>query len=186
MVRFVENHDEERAATVFAGARLRAAATTAYTLPGLKLLHEGQLEGLARRLPVQLTRRAGEEGEPEIMGFYRALLGAVDDPVFRLGDWHRAGTDPAWDGNGSHAQIIAHLWDAGVLGKRLAAVNLGDAQAQCRVRIDTGGLGGTQLRFRDLLGPDSYVRELGEIAERGLFLDLAPYQSHVFAVEPAL
>src|SRR4051812_17824616 len=60
LARFIENHDEERAVTVFGRPRSCAAAVLALTLPGMRLLHEGQLAGRARRVPVQLGRRLDE------------------------------------------------------------------------------------------------------------------------------
>ena len=45
MVRFIENHDEPRAAATFFPGKARAAAVALLTLPGAKLLHEGQFEG---------------------------------------------------------------------------------------------------------------------------------------------
>ncbi len=62
LVRFIENHDEPRAAATFADRKARAAATTILTLPGAKLLHEGQLDGRRVKLPVQLGAAAGGAG----------------------------------------------------------------------------------------------------------------------------
>ncbi|MDP3936849.1 MAG: alpha-amylase family glycosyl hydrolase, partial [Deltaproteobacteria bacterium] len=53
-VRFIENHDEARATAAFGRERSLAAATAALTLPGLRLIHDGQMEGRRARLPVQL------------------------------------------------------------------------------------------------------------------------------------
>ena len=63
LVRFVENHDEPRAAAAFPAKRLRAAAVAALTLPGARLLHEGQFEGRRVRLPVFLRRRPDEAAD---------------------------------------------------------------------------------------------------------------------------
>jgi hypothetical protein len=52
MVRFIENHDESRAAATFLDGMGRAAAVAILTLPGARLLHEGQFEGRRVRLPV--------------------------------------------------------------------------------------------------------------------------------------
>ena len=60
LVRFIENHDEPRAAAIFSPQKGRAAAVTIATLPGAKLFHEGQFEGRKARLPVQLRRRPAE------------------------------------------------------------------------------------------------------------------------------
>ena len=50
MVRFIENHDEPRAAVTFPDGKSRAAAVSILTLPGARLLHEGQFEGWQVRL----------------------------------------------------------------------------------------------------------------------------------------
>src|SRR5947207_14609849 len=60
LLRFIENHDEPRAATVFSAAKERAAALTAATLPGMRLFHEGQFAGRKVKLPVFLGRRPNE------------------------------------------------------------------------------------------------------------------------------
>jgi len=52
LLRFIENHDEPRAAATFSAEKARAAAVATLTLPGTRLLHQGQLEGLRVRLPV--------------------------------------------------------------------------------------------------------------------------------------
>ena len=60
LLRFIENHDEPRAAATFSSAKERAAAVTIATLPGARLFHEGQFEGRKIRLPVFLGRRPAE------------------------------------------------------------------------------------------------------------------------------
>ena len=54
LLRFIENHDEPRAASTFSPAKERAAAVTTSTLPGARLFHEGQFEGRKIRVPVFL------------------------------------------------------------------------------------------------------------------------------------
>src|SRR5437016_2783258 len=60
LVRFIENHDEARAAARFSQEKERAAAVTMMTLPGAKLLYEGQCEGQRVSPPVFLGRRPVE------------------------------------------------------------------------------------------------------------------------------
>ncbi len=74
LIRFVENHDEPRAAAAMPADRHRAAALAVATLPGAKLWHEGQFEGRRVRLPVQLARRPAEPVDRDIRSFYRELL----------------------------------------------------------------------------------------------------------------
>ena len=56
LVRFVENHDEPRAASAFGSTRSQVAAVTALTQTGARLVHNGQLEGATVHLPVFLGR----------------------------------------------------------------------------------------------------------------------------------
>ena len=67
-VRFVENHDEPRAAAVFDGAQHRAALVSVFTLPGVALLHEGEADGRRVRVPVTLGRRPLESPIPNSDG----------------------------------------------------------------------------------------------------------------------
>ncbi|MCI5225646.1 MAG: alpha-amylase [Candidatus Electrothrix sp. AX2] len=59
-VRFLENHDEERAAHALSFNRHVAAAVIFSTLPGMLLIHDGQFEGRKIKHPVQLRRRCKE------------------------------------------------------------------------------------------------------------------------------
>ena len=61
LVRFIENHDEPRAATAF-GPRARAAAVVMSTVPGARLYHDGQFDGLRTKIPVFLARGPVETG----------------------------------------------------------------------------------------------------------------------------
>ncbi len=77
MVRFIENHDEPRAAAAFTDGKDRAAAVMILTLPGARLLHEGQFEGWRVRLPVFLGRRPAEPVDHDLAAFYDRLLKAT-------------------------------------------------------------------------------------------------------------
>ena len=78
LVRFLENHDEPRAAATFEPDRERAASVATATLPGATLWHEGQFDGRRVRPPVFLTRRPVEAPDPELRAF---LLGLVAENV---------------------------------------------------------------------------------------------------------
>src|SRR6478736_6911731 len=87
LVRFIENHDEPRAAASFFRAKQHAVALTTATLPGARLFHEGQFEGRKVRPPVFLGRRPQETSNQELQSFYAALLQAIDNALFRDGQW---------------------------------------------------------------------------------------------------
>lgn len=83
LLRFLENHDEPRAAEVFSQEKEQAAALVTATLPGARLFHEGQFEGRKVRLPVFLGRRPEEPVNEGLEHFYTKLLKAINRPVFR-------------------------------------------------------------------------------------------------------
>ena len=87
LVRFIENHDEPRAAAAFSPEKERAAAVTIATIPGAKLFHEGQFEGRKVRLPVFLGRRPVEPVDPDLQAFYHTLLKAASWEGLRNGNW---------------------------------------------------------------------------------------------------
>src|SRR5712691_2771261 len=63
---FFENHDEPRIASLLSPAEHRAAALLILSLPGLRLLHEGQLTGATTHLKVHLARRPHAPAQPEL------------------------------------------------------------------------------------------------------------------------
>ena len=74
LIRFIENHDEPRAAATFSSLKAQAAAVTVSTLQGAVLFHDGQFEGRRVRLPVFLRRRPEEPTDHSLEDFYRTLL----------------------------------------------------------------------------------------------------------------
>ncbi|HEU4391545.1 MAG TPA: alpha-amylase family glycosyl hydrolase, partial [Blastocatellia bacterium] len=56
MARFLENHDEPRAATTFLPEVHEAAAVITFLSPGLRFFHQGQFEGRKKRISPHLVR----------------------------------------------------------------------------------------------------------------------------------
>ncbi len=181
LVRFIENHDEERALAALGPLRSQAAATVALTLPGMRLVHEGQMEGRRLRLPVQLGRRSIEPPQPGMERFYRQLLAALRQPVFHEGEWRLLEPQAAWPGNPSYSNFVAHRW---VLSEewRLVVGNLASGPSQCYVRLDWPDLDGQTWELMDLLSEARYVREGDELLARGLYLDVPGWGSHLFRI----
>jgi alpha amylase-like protein len=170
LLRFIENHDEPRAAEAL-GPRARAAAITALTQLGARLVHEGQLEGRRVRVPVQLGRRPDEPVDGGLRAFYELLLGELADPTFRDGDWQLAERS-GWEGNESWRNLVA--WARSRDSLRLVVVNLGDVAASGNVSLPWGD--GDWLLVDALTG-ERYERSGGE-----LYVALEPWSSHLFTV----
>ncbi|MGE5253800.1 MAG: alpha-amylase family glycosyl hydrolase [Planctomycetaceae bacterium] len=178
LVRFIENHDEPRAAAAFASLKARAAAVTFATLPGAKLFHEGQLEGRKARLPVFLARRPSEPVDAELQSFYRNLLGLIHQSLFQEGEWslcHRSG----WPDNQSHWNLVAWCWRREE-ERALIIVNLSGGSSQARVQLPWSELAGRKWRLFDEFTREFFERDGGEMLSPGLFVGLPPWGFHFF------
>lgn len=184
LARFIENHDEPRAAEALGLERSKAAAVLALTLPGFRLLHEGQLQGRRLKLPVQLGRRQPEEAEPGLEALYGKLLAALKDPVFHEGIWRLLRPQPEWEGNFSHRNAVAHLWSQGD-AIRVIIVNLSGQPAQFFLPVDLPRLAGRDWQLLDQLNDQAHVRSGAELVGRGLYVDLDSYGYHLFELRAA-
>jgi len=184
LARFLENHDEPRAATVFAWQRHQAAAVVTFLSPGLKLLHQGQLEGSRTRLPVQLCRAPRETTDAAVADFYARLLAVLRRPELSTGTWAPLAPREAWSGNDSWQGFVAFAWH-GPAGTLIVAVNGAPHAGQCFVDLPLPHLAGGAFVLEDTLGPARYRRQGDELLGRGLFLDLPAWGRHVFALLPA-
>ena len=184
LARFLENHDEPRAAAAFSPDVNRAAAILTFLAPGLRLFHQGQREGKRIRIPVHLGRGPDEDPEAGIAAFYDGLLECLKDPAFRSGDWLLLDCRPAWDGNETWDSFVAFAWTGAGEKRRLVAVNYSDHQGQCYVVMPWRDLDGRTWRLQDLSGPSIYDRPGGDLTWQGLYLDMPAWGYHVFAVTP--
>lgn len=181
LLRFIENHDEQRAASAFGPARHRAAAVVASTQTGARLFHEGQLEGRRVRLPVFLGRRPDEPPDPELQAFYGRLLAALRLAPLRTGDWRRCDL-AGWERNRSAANLVAWAWVAEG-SWALGVANLSDAPAQGLVLLGWAGLAGRDWTLVDALDDVRYERNGDELARDGLYVELSPWGAHLFVAQ---
>jgi glycosidase len=180
LVRFLENHDESHANTIFTLEKHKAAAVVALTSPGLRFFHDGQLEGRATHIPVQLGRRPEEPKSPELRAFYEKLLSVLQREALRNGTYKLLDAGPAGPNNHSHQQFIIGRFEAGAHGQCVIVVNFGAAQAQCRVPVQLRAVEGRQITLTDLLSTETFVRDGSELTQRGLFLDMKPWQAAIY------
>ena len=198
LVRFIENHDEPRAASTFPGGRARAAAVVALTQPGARLVHDGQLEGRRVFVPVFLGRGPEEPPDQDLERWYRAFLRVVRDPALHAGRWQLC-ERWGWPGNDRWSQIVAWGWEGlpsddtapavmapADVHRWLIVVNLGADTASARVAVPPswGELRGDSLRLEDPVHDTACDRSGDELLD-GLYVQLDPWASHLFSIRPA-
>ncbi|HEY6286229.1 MAG TPA: alpha-amylase family glycosyl hydrolase [Ktedonobacteraceae bacterium] len=180
LVRFIENHDEPRAAATFSPEKERAAALALMTLPGAKLLYEGQLEGRKVRPPVFLVRRPIEPIDFDLQAFYLQLLAAIKNAGLREGEWQlcaRAG----WPDNSSYMNLVAWCWSQNE-SRYLVVVNLSKDQSQARIHLPWNNLAGRTWQLIDLIDGDAFQRDGDEMHLSGFYVDLPAWRFHFLVV----
>ena len=180
LARFLENHDEPRAAAIFGLDVHQAAAVITFLSPGLRFFHQGQFEGRTRRISPHLCRGPEEAVDQRLAGFYDRLLAVLRRPALRAGDWRLLPCGTAWDGNATWDNFVAYAWQDSGADRLIVAVNAGAVRSQCFVRLPFPDLAGGQWRLEDLLGPAVYVRDGTDLQTWGLFLDEPPWKTQVF------
>ncbi len=178
-MRFLENHDEPRAATAFPPPVHKAAAVIALLARGLRFIYEGELEGRKVHPSMHVGRRPAEPVDEDLRAFYSRLLECLKRPEVREGEWRLWTCRPAWEGNPTSDQFIVSTWQAGER-RLLTVVNYGGVQGQCYVTLGLEGLGGRRFTLVDLLSNVSYQRDGDGLAANGLYLDMPPWGHQVF------
>jgi hypothetical protein len=181
LARFLENHDEPRAAATFSQEMHEAAAMITFLSPGLRFFHQGQFEGRLKRISPHLVRAPQEPRDERVHQFYEQLLKVLASAAVRDGQWQMLECGPAWDGNWTSDCFLAWLWTGKTGDQRLVAVNYAGNQSQCLVRLPAPAAGA--VHFTDTMGALAFERDGGELQSRGLFLDMPAWGYHVFEVK---
>lgn len=183
MLRFIENHDEARGYDKLGRERSFPAATLICTLPGGCLLHNGQLTGRKVKLPVQIARAPKEQEHKELEAYYLKLLRETRDPIYQHGDFYLFEITAAGQDNITHYNMIAYGWREPKKDYRLIVVNLTEYRSQGRISLRPWEwIKGKTWRLFDVTDGAEYTRHGGEMI-KGLYIDLEPYESHIFRFE---
>ena len=178
LVRFLENHDEPRAAATFPPDKHRAAAVVVLSLPGAKLLHEGQFQGRRTRVTVFLARRPEETPVLDLERFYETLLQQTAEEPFRSGEWTMCECT-GWPDNMSCRNLLAWCWKKQT-ARCLIIVNFSGASSQARVRVPWSDVAVGTWRLADAFSEQRYERSGEEMTGPGLYISLDPWRWHVF------
>jgi hypothetical protein len=180
LARFLENHDEPRAAATFAPGTHEAAAVITYFSPALRFFHQGQFEGRKKRISPHLVRAPRERSDVALQAFYERLLMVLRQPAFRDGEWRLLECVPAWEGNWTWDCFLAWFWQGQEREQRLIVVNYAGNESQCYVRLSLNEFSGRTARFKDLMGQTIFDRAGSNLVSRGLYVDLPPWGYYVF------
>jgi hypothetical protein len=179
-VRFLENHDETRAAVCFSDDQQEAAMLAIATLPGAILLHEGQTEGYRVRTPVQLRRRRQEPGNPRLRHFYERFLPLPD---IRQGRFVLLHPHSAHAGDDTYRALLAWAWTHET-HCWLVVINYTEHMSQGSINLAELPLPSGVLCFRDPLHDSTYVHSRETVQDTGLPVVLPPFGTQLLEVLP--
>jgi hypothetical protein len=183
LLRFIENHDEPRAAATFAPGQLEAATVVATTLPGACLIYDGQRDARRVRLPVLLGRQPDEPADPAFRQFIDRLLHAIQAAGIRDGDWTLCSTS-GWPDNQRHNQLLAWTW-RDETRRSLIIVNYAGEPAQGRVQLPWDDTSSNRWTLNDLMSDAVFARDGQELATEGLYVELVGWGQHVLQFSTA-
>jgi hypothetical protein len=179
LVRFLENHDEPRSAEVFDRGRLMSSAVLFSTLPGMKLYHQGQMEGKRIQVPVFFRRVADEEPDEELRAFYEKLIHITGQDIFSDGKWELR--EVISSGDDSFRNLIAYLWKSkGHL--QLIVVNMTQEFSQGKISLNKEVTENREYLLHDELNDQKYFRIGKDMAVSGLHVILEGFQGHIFKI----
>jgi len=165
----------------FSAGRHKALALASLTLPGIRLLHDGQLEGRKVKVPVFLSRRQEEPENTELKLFYLQLLKILQSDAICNGKWS-ACTASGWPDNQSCQSLLAWEW-LDNQENLLIVINLSDQPAQAIVKSSYSYLQGRTYQLFDILSGELYRRDGEEMNDPGLYVVLKAWGVHTLSIE---
>jgi hypothetical protein len=181
LIRFIENHDEERAVNIFGKEASKAAAVITLTLPGARLVFEGQTHGHQVKLPVQLKRKLAEKEDKELTEYYNKLLQIIPGKRYNNAKWSLCEVLPLNSTDVTHNNIIAYQW---ILIDQYLIIVVNYSLMKSRAHIKMGNIdyGTFKWKFNDLLNNKEYNYKGQDLKDYGLYVELDDWKAHVFEV----
>ncbi|MFH1329008.1 MAG: alpha-amylase family glycosyl hydrolase [Candidatus Bathyarchaeota archaeon] len=179
-VRFIENHDEGRAVKTFGREKSKAAAAIIATLPGLRFFHDGQLEGHAIKVPVQLAYVKPETDDSDLIEHYHVLLSLASKQIFHEGEWMLLDVSCVSQEDCSHTNLLAWLWKLEKISK-IIVVNYSNFVSQGLISLPADLLH-KKVSLDELVGKN-YRQTVKVTLKEGLNIKLESYRVIILTLQ---
>jgi glycosidase len=177
-VRFIENHDEPRAASVFPATHGKTAAAVILTLPGATLIHQGQEHGWRIRFPVQMRRKPLEPSDVELEEFYRKIIKVARSKPIQEGEWVKLFPESE-----KSEELLAYQWSCPESGEGLLLIanfagrlQVGSVKALCPNGSEHA------VNVEELVKGESVDRKEIDCTEGNIPFRLAPWEFTVIRI----
>ena len=149
MARFLENHDEPRAAAAFSPGMHQAAAAITFLSPGCVSFTKASSKGARSESRRILAAARANPSIKRSEQFYDRLLAVLRQPAVRDGQWQLLPCEPAWEGNWTSDCFVVFAWQ----GPAGAAAGGGELCRQPEPVLRAASLSGHGRRCVAFAGP---------------------------------
>jgi len=179
-VRFLENHEEQRAAARFSDPdHHRGALLITGMVPGMLLCHAGQEDGRHLHAALHATRRAPEPGSQPHREAYRELMHLLCEPARHDGTWRLL--EPR---SGHDSSLIACLWTLPLHHSLLVVVNA--SWRELSGAVEAGPLANRDCQFQDCTNGGTVVPVGAEtLRNQGIQVRLGPWGAQIYRIMQA-
>jgi hypothetical protein len=177
-VRFLENHEEQRAAARFPNPdHHRGALFITGMVPGMLLCHFGQEDGRALHSSLHARCRPPESGSNPHRRAYRDLLRLLSEPARQDGSWSLCECR-----NGG--SLIGLLWTLPAHHSLLVVINA--SWGDCSDNIDLGSLAGRDCLFQEVFSQlPAFTVASEALSREGLRLNLPAWGTMAYRIGAA-
>lgn len=164
--------------------RLAAAALVSSFASGGAVFSDREVEGRRGAGDPRLPKTPALPRDRETQAFYEALIEILGRPEVSRGERDFLRVREAWEGNATWRNFFVVLARDAEGRALLVVVNFGTEKSQCYVDLAPLETAGREWVFQDLLSLAAYPRDGDDLARRGLYIDLGPWDYNVFEVVP--
>jgi len=176
---FIENHDENRSAKVFK-SKINSTIISFLTMPGMKLIYDGQLEGEKIKYPVQLGKTPEVKVSKKIKEFYDKILEIVNDDVYKKGTFNLVTVQKINTDDKSDENILAWYWKS----KEkiiLTIVNYSIENSICSISLTNEKLP-PQIELNDKLTGASVKTGSKKLTQKEYSIKLKKYEGKILEI----
>ena len=176
---FIENHDENRSAKVFK-SKINSTIISFLTMPGMKLIYDGQLEGEKIKYPVQLGKTPEVKVSKKIKEFYDKILEIVNDDVYKKGIFNLVTVQKINTDDKSDENILAWYWKS----KEkiiLTIVNYSIENSICSISLTNEKLP-PQIELNDKLTGSSVKTDSKKLTQKEYSIKLKKYEGKILEI----
>jgi len=182
LIRFIENHDENRVEKELGIRRSEVAAVLTLTLPGMGFIHEGQMKGYEIKIPVQLKRRRNEIIKNKMLEFYRSLLATISNNNVKNNNWELCNVNQISQEDHTNEKIISYHWWANQ-EHFIIIINFNEISSKGKIKIPSFNLDSERIKFRDLLTDEIFRYDTSELQNNGFYIEVPGLRYYLFHVE---